>query len=141
MSCIQLGPCVFTYITCVFTNLIQINYYYYCERNKETNKSLSENNDTMIESTFWSMLNIYRDQILINFGKRGLVTCYMLRVSHIVLVHLQWSQTESGVKKPFPLSVSCLVSQDRSWTLIAELSQGTSEKKINLKWDTYIHTL
>ena len=55
----------------------------------------------------------------------------LLRASGTVSVHPQWSQTEYGVKT---VSVECFVSQDRSWTLISELSQGTPEMSIDLKW-------
>ena len=69
------------------------------EKNKEIKKSSSENDNTMIESTFWSTeVNFW--PISANAGS--------LRVSDAVLVHLQWSQTESGVKKPSPSSISCL---------------------------------
>ena len=68
-------------------------------KNKEINKSLSENDDITIENTFWpTEVNFW--PISTNEGS--------LRVSDAVLVHLQWSQTESDVKKPSPSSVSCL---------------------------------
>ena len=51
-------------------------------KSKEINKSLSENNEIMIESTFWSTeVNFW--PISANEGS--------LRVSNSVLVHLQWS--------------------------------------------------
>ena len=66
---------------------------------KEINKYLSENDELMIESTFWSTeVNFW--PISANKGS--------LRVSNAVLVHLQWSHTEFGVKKPSPSSISCL---------------------------------
>ena len=69
------------------------------ENIKEINKSLTENDEIMIENTFWSTeVNFW--PISANRGS--------LRVSNTVLVHLQWSQTESGVKKPSPSSISCL---------------------------------
>ena len=60
---------------------------------------MSENDDTMIESTFWSTE--------VNFGPIS-ANEGSLRVSNAILVHLQWSQTESGVKKPSSSRVSCL---------------------------------
>ena len=55
---------------------------YRFEKNKEINKSLSENDDTTIENTFWSTeVNFW--PISANGGS--------LRVSNTVLVHLQWS--------------------------------------------------
>ena len=66
---------------------------------KEINKSLSENDNTTMEDTFWSTEVNFRP-ISANEGS--------LRVSNAVLVHLQWSQTEYGVKKPSSLGVSCL---------------------------------
>ena len=68
-------------------------------KNKEINKSLSENDNTMIESTFWSTE--------VNFWPIS-ANEVSLHVSNAVLVHLQWSQTESGVEKPSPSSISCL---------------------------------
>ena len=66
---------------------------------KEINKSLSENDNTTIEDVFWSTeVNFW--PISANEGS--------LRVSDAVLVHLQWSQTEYGVKKPSSSGVSCL---------------------------------
>ena len=62
-------------------------------------KSLLENNDTTIESIFWST-KVNFQSISANEGS--------LHVSNAVLLHLQWSQTESDVKKPSPSSVSCL---------------------------------
>ena len=67
--------------------------------NREINKPLSENDHTMIESTFWSTeINFW--PISLNEG--------LLLVSDIILVHPQWSQIESGVENPSQLSVSCL---------------------------------
>ena len=66
---------------------------YRFENNKEINKSLSENDDITIENTFWpTEVNFW--PISTNEGS--------LRVSDTVLVHLQWSQTESDVKNSFP---------------------------------------
>ena len=48
-------------------------------------------------------------------------------------MHAQWSQTESDVKKPPQSSVSCLKTV-REDSFISELSQGTPETKIALKW-------
>ena len=66
---------------------------------KEINKPLSENDHTMIESTFWSTeVNFW--PISVSEGS--------LHVSDTVLVHPQWSQTEFGVEKPSQSCVSCL---------------------------------
>ena len=65
----------------------------------EVNKSLSENDDITIETIFWSTeINFW----LISANEGSLC------VSDAVLVHIQWSQTEPGVKKPSPPSVSYL---------------------------------
>jgi len=69
------------------------------EKIKEINKSLSENNNVTIEDTFWSTE--------VNFGPIS-ANEGSLCVSNAVLVHLQWSQTEYGVKKPSSSSVECL---------------------------------
>ena len=69
------------------------------EKIMEINKSLSENDNTTIEDTFWSTEVNFRP-ISVNEGS--------LRVSDAVLVHLQWSQTEYGVKKTSSSSVECL---------------------------------
>ena len=66
---------------------------------KEINKSLNRKWHTTIEDDFWSTeVNFW--PISANEGS--------LRVSDAVLVHLQWSQTEYGVKKPSSSGVSCL---------------------------------
>ena len=54
-----------------------------------------------------------------------------LLVSDTVSVYIQGSHTGSGVKKT--VSIECIMSQDRSRTLISELSQGISEMKRYLK--------
>ena len=69
------------------------------EKIKEINKSLSENDNATIEDTFWSTE--------VNFGPISANEA-SLCVSNAVLVHLQWSQTEYGVKKPSSSGVSCL---------------------------------
>ena len=71
---------------------------------------------------------IYRGQFLTDFGKRGLVTCLRRCISASPVISDRiWCQ-----KTVF---VECRVSHDRSRTLISELSQGTPETKIGLKWD------
>ena len=70
------------------------------KNNKEINKYLSENDNIAIENIFWpAEINFW--PISTNEGS--------LRVSDAVLVHLQWSHTESDVKKPFPLSEGMLI--------------------------------
>ena len=82
------------------------------EKIKEINKSLSENDNSAIEDTFWSTE--------VNFGPIS-ANEGSLCVSNAVLVHLQWSQTEYGVKKPSSSSVECLktdaISNTHFWVI------------------------
>ena len=65
---------------------------------------------------------IYRGQFLTDFDKRG--------VSNTVLVHLRWSQTESGVEKPSPSSISCLKTDgEHSFLVITRDHRGKKRSK------------
>ena len=70
---------------------------------------MKENDNITIEDIFWPVeVNFWP----ISTNERS------SRVSDAVLVHIQWSQTESDVKKPSPLSVSCLKT-DREHTFLS----------------------
>ena len=85
--------CCYSSILNIFLYVCKSLMYYSCidyKRNKEINKTLSENDHTMIESTFY-----YTE---VNFWTIEGSLC----VSDTALVYPQWSwsQTESDVGKP-----------------------------------------
>ena len=86
------------------------------KNNKEINKPLSENNHTMIESTFWSKKVQRSFLCLISVSEVS------LRVTDTLLFSAPSMVTDKICYRK-AVSVKCLVPQDRSQTLISELPQ------------------
>ena len=71
--------------------------------------------------------SVHRDQFLVNFDARGLDSHLRHCISPFALV-------TDKIRCQKTVSIEYFVSTDRARTLISELSQGTLETKIALKW-------